>query len=181
MRIFIAIFPPPEVQATLFRAARDLPIDGNVRQVRQENIHLTLKFLGETEKDSLENIRSILRETARRHEPIHIQLSGLGAFPSERKARVLWSGVEEGSARLSSLVADLEDGLYSLGFEREGRNYKPHATLGRVRGRPARLPKGYEVRPSGFTARRLNLVESVLGPEGATYEKLESYALSDKP
>ncbi len=91
---------------------------------------------------------------------------------------MLWSGVNEGSAALSNLVADVEEVLEPLGFGREKRLYEPHVTLGRVRGKPARLPDGVDVWAPVFTARRLDLVESLLGANGATYKKLESYPLS---
>jgi 2'-5' RNA ligase len=107
-----------------------------------------------------------------------IRPTGFGAFPSNKKAHVLWSGVDEGSTALSNLAADVEEVLEALGFGREKRRYKPHVTLGRVRGRPARLSGDADVQAPVFTARRLDLVESLLGAGGATYEKLESYPLS---
>ena len=110
-----------------------------------------------------------------------MQPSGLGAFPSGKKARVLWAGIDKGSSELSTLAADVEKALENLGFGREKRGYKPHITLGRSRGRPARLPYGVEVEAPGFTARRLDLVESLPGSAGVTYKKLESYPLRRAP
>lgn len=181
MRAFVAIFPPPEVQRTLLQAARNIPVDGTVRWVHWENVHLTLKFLGDVGEEPLGGVRVALGEIARRRGPLHIQPSGFGAFPSDKKARVLWAGVSEGSAELTALAADIETALETLGFGREKRRYKPHITLGRSRGRPARLPDGVEVGAAGFTARGLYLVESRLEPAGATYKKLESYPLRGEP
>lgn len=181
MRVFVAVFPPPEVQSTLIHAARAVPLnalDGNVRWVRRENVHLTLKFLGEVTPEGLESVRDVLGQVAGRHEAFRIQPTGLGAFPSNNKARVLWSSVDEGSTELSLLAADVEEAFEPLGFGREERAYKPHVTLGRVRGRPARLPDGVDFRAPVFTAYQLNLVESLLGAAGAIYKKLESYTLS---
>lgn len=181
MRAFIAIFPPPEVQRPLIQAARNTPVDGSVRWVRQENVHLTLKFLGDTSGETLQKVGAALGEVARRHSPPHIRPSGFGAFPSVERARVLWAGIEEGPAELTALAADIEATIDPLGFAREKRAYKPHITLGRSRGRPVRLPAGAEVGAAGFVARRLYLVESRTGPAGATYEKLESYILDGEP
>lgn len=175
LRIFVAIFPPTEIQETLLNTARGIVIEGNVRWVRPENAHLTLKFLGDIEKEALQDVHTALGEVARRHTPFSVQFSGLGAFPSHERGRVLWAGVDRGSPELTSLARGIQDSFETLGFEREGRAYKPHATLGRARGRPVKLPDNAEIHSPEFTARGLDLVESVLGEKGATYEKLESY------
>ena len=161
-------------------AARGVPVDGDIRWVRRENIHLTLKFLGDVAPEGLEVITEALDQVAGRHRSFRVQPAGFGAFPSEKRARVLWSGVEEGSSALSKLAADVEQVLEPLGFGREKRTYKPHMTLGRAHGRPTRLPEGVGVRAPAFTARRLDLVESLPGAAGVTYEKLESYPLPEK-
>lgn len=178
MRAFVAIFPPPEIQETLLRAAKNISVDGNIRWVRRENVHLTLKFLGDIEEGMLEGVRAALAEVAGRHGPFYVRPSGLGAFPSGKKARILWAGTHKGSPALSSLAEDVESMLEPLGFGRERRGYKPHATLGRVRGRPVRLPDSANIQAPKFAVRRLDLIESILGAEGATYRKLESYLLS---
>lgn len=181
MRTFVAIFPPPEVQESLLRAAKSAPVDGEVRWTHQENVHLTLKFLDDTGEEALEGIRAALKEVAGRHASFYIQPSRLGAFPSAGKARVLWSGVDEGSAELAALAADVECSLEPLGFGREERVYRPHATLGRARRGPVKVAEEYVVRIPGFVAGRLDLTESVLGTRGATYRTLESYTLSGEP
>lgn len=181
MRTFVAVFPPPEVQEALHRAARSAPVGGGVRWTRPSNIHLTLKFLGEVDKDSLDGIHTALLGIAGRHEPFRVQPAGLGTFPSARKARIIWAGVAEGSTSLAALAKDIEDSLELLGFGRETRPYKPHATLGRARGGPARLAETATGPLPGFEARRLDLVESVPGPSGVVYTVRESYPLSESP
>ena len=183
MRAFVAIFPPLEVREALLRAAKAAPVTGGIRWVRQENVHLTLKFFGDgpPEPEALKSIHEALEEVIREREPLRslfIGSSGLGAFPSCEKARVLWAGVGEGSSGLSAIAAEVDQALEPLGFGGDRRSYTPHATLGRVRGRPARLPAGVRLRATEFTARRLDVVESIPGPNGVAYETLQSYPFS---
>lgn len=117
----------------------------------------------------------MLEEISSGHEPFEVEPSGFGAFPSDRKARVVWSRVGTGAETLRGIAEELEGRLEALGFEREKRSYTPHITLGRARKRPARLGDVEEEPVPGFTARRLELVESVPGGRGASYSTLAGY------
>lgn len=86
MRTFIAIFPPLETRKELLRTARNLNIRGEVRWTKSENVHLTLKFLGEVREEYLAGVGGTLREVAARHETFEIEAGGFGAFPSAEKA-----------------------------------------------------------------------------------------------
>jgi 2'-5' RNA ligase len=177
VRTFVAVFPPPEVRRALVGAAHELPVVGEVRWVRPENVHLTLKFLGDVSEDDLDRVAEALEPVRLRHGPFEAGLSGFGAFPSSRKARIVWAGIGDGSEPLRALARDVEASLEPLGFEREDRAYVPHLTLGRSRGRPVAL-EAVEA-PSaipGFTVRNVELVESVLG---AAYSTLATYLLSE--
>jgi RNA 2',3'-cyclic 3'-phosphodiesterase len=176
MRAFVAIFPPPEIRKKILLAAQRLSSAHRVRWTRPENIHLTLKFLGEVRKDALDGLRTALVEACAGHAPFDVTLAGLGAFPSARRARVLWAGVGAGSNRLRSLATDIDVALAPLGFEREKRPYIPHLTIGRMRGRPASLdlPSTTGLR---FRVRHVELMESTLTTEGATYRTVEDFAL----
>ena len=180
MRALVAVSPPPEVREALVSAARELPVVGKVRWVRPENVHLTLKFLGDVSKDDLlGGVAEALEAVRGRHEPFEAEPSGFGAFPSAGKARILWVGIDEGSDRLRALARDVEASLEPLGFEREDRSYIPHLTLGRARARPV-VVEATEL-PStvpSFTVRNMELVQSVLGGAGVTYSKLATYTLS---
>ena len=177
MRIFVAVFPPPEVRRALVGAARELPVAGEVRWARPENVHLTLKFLGDVPEDALGRVADTLEPVSLRHEPFEAELSGFGAFPSARRARILWAGIGEGSEPLRDLARDVEASLEPLGFEREDRAYVPHLTLGRARSRPVSF-ETVETPRLGFSVRNLDLVESVLGG-GTTYSTLATYILSE--
>ncbi|HEX2728218.1 MAG TPA: RNA 2',3'-cyclic phosphodiesterase [Rubrobacteraceae bacterium] len=179
VRAFAAIFPPRGIQEALHRAALALPVEEAVRYVRPENIHLTMKFLGDVQPERLAGVEETLASVGERHEPFEVALAGVGAFPSMRRGRVLWVGVSEGSERLSEIATDMEDVLESLGFEREPRAYRPHATLGRARGRPFVLGETAALEKLTFRAETLTLVQSLLRKAGATYEPLGVYPLVD--
>lgn len=183
MRTFIAIFPPPEVQEEMLRAARSTCRQSGLRWIRPENVHLTLKFLGETPDDSLAGIPDALNSLSKLHAPFEVEPRGLGAFPSPRRARILWAGVGKGSEALRALAKDVEDALDPLGFERDGRPYVPHATLGRAKGRPLKLELPEERDPVApcFLASRIALVESVLRRDGVVYEPRATFPLEGPP
>ena len=180
MRTFVAVFPPPEIRRALVGAARELPVVGEVRWARPENVHLTLKFLGNVSGEDLDGVAEALEPVRPRHGPFEAELSGFGAFPSARRARILWAGIGEGSEPLRALARDVETSLEPLGFEREDRAYVPHLTLGRARGRPVSLEAGGTPPPvPGFLVRSVELVESVLGAAGSAYFTLVDYPLSE--
>ena len=161
-------------------AARELTMVGEVRWVRPENVHLTLKFLGDVSKDHLGRVAEALELICSRHEPFKAEPSGFGTFPSARKARILWVSIGEGSAPLRTLAKDVEVSLEPLGFGREDRSFMPHLTLGRARGQPV-VVEATET-PStipGFAVCHMELVQSVLGSAGSTYSPLATYALSE--
>jgi RNA 2',3'-cyclic 3'-phosphodiesterase len=183
VRTFVAVFPPPETQEALADAARGLPVVGKVRLTPPANIHLTLKFLGDVSQQDLGRLAEALEPVRERHEPFEASISGFGAFPSPRRARILWAGIGEGAAELRALARDVEESLEPLGFEREDRTYVPHLTLGRARGRPVALETVETVESPSlvpeFFVCHAELVESVLGGAGAAYSTLAAYPLSE--
>ena len=180
MRAFVAIFPPPEARRGALAWAKRLPSEDRVRWTRPENIHLTLKFLGDIRAETLDGIRTALEEVCAEHAPFDAALAELGAFPSARRAKILWIGVGAGSERLRSLAADVDDAFALLGFEREKRPYVPHLTVGRVRGRPMKLDLPSGVEGNGFRVGRVELMESTLSAEGATYGTVGVFTLRGK-
>ena len=177
MRTFVAVFPPPDIREALFRAARDLPASKAFRLIGPEKLHLTLKFLGNVAEDDLSRVAQALEPLRGRHEPFEVSTSGFGGFPSERKARILWAGVGEGSGPLRAVALSVEDLLEPAGFGREQRPYVPHLTLGRARGHGTKLD-GASVSPRAlrFSVSGVDLVESVPGERGVTYSVLETYS-----
>ena len=116
-----------EVQERLKKLAPD------VKWVAPENFHVTLKFLGDVSEDALPDVFAAVEDAARGFSPFDLSLCGLGAFPSPRKARVVWAGIEDGREPLRELASAVEASLAELNFEKEDREFKSHITIGRVK------------------------------------------------
>jgi 2'-5' RNA ligase len=148
-------------------------------------IHLTLKFLGNIDTGLVERITHVMKEAARGIAPFRLEAGGLGAFPNLRRVQVVWVGVGGEMEPLNQLQQRVEAGLKPLGFKPEGRPFKPHLTLGRVRERAVpddvmalgRLigEDGFEPCPIDVDA--LHLMRSQLTPHGAVYTRLDSVKL----
>ncbi len=177
MRVFVAVFPPPEVREALAEAARALPA-GAFRLTPPVRVHLTLKFLGEVPPEALPRVTSALGGAARQVEPFGATVSGLGAFPTARRARILWAGIAAAGAEgFRALASAVEDALEPEGFAREDRPFVPHLTLGRAR-RPVNLELGGAGLPDlGFAVEALDLVESRQNDSGVTYSVLARFPL----
>jgi len=177
VRAFVAVFPPPEVRQALFRAARDLPSSKAFRLIDPEKLHLTLKFLDDVAEDDLIRVEQALKQLRGRHESFEVSTSGFGVFPSERRARILWAGVGEGSEPLRAVAKSLDDLLEPAGFGRERRPYVPHLTLGRARGPGVKLEDTSVPRATHrFRVSGVDLVESVPGEGGVTYSVFKTYS-----
>ena len=114
----------------------------DTKWVEPENLHITLKFLGEVDERDIYQVCRIAQQVAERHEPFELVVQGVGAFPHARRPRVLWAGVEEGAEPLRRLQEELEAEYAAAGWNPEGRRFQPHVTLGRIR-RP-RTTQGLE-------------------------------------
>jgi 2'-5' RNA ligase len=177
MRVFVAVFPPPEVQETLIEAARALPTDA-FRLTAPERVHLTLKFLGEVPPEDLPRATSALERVGQQGGPFDATVSGFGVFPSTRRARILWAGIGQGAEEFVALARAVEDLLEPEGFAREDKPFVPHLTLGRAR-RQVPFDAGEAALPRlGFSVGALDLVESRQGASGVTYPVLERYPLA---
>jgi 2'-5' RNA ligase len=175
MRLFLAVFPPVELQRVAhgFIEALRRPGDG-VSWVKPENLHYTLRFLGEAGEDGARRVAEAAREAAGHSRRFTATLGGLGAFPDARRARVIWVGMSEGGDALVALARDLDRALAKRGFGAPDKPFSPHLTLGRVR-EPRRdwtaaLAESCPADPpAGFTVDRICVVESQLNPRGSIY------------
>jgi RNA 2',3'-cyclic 3'-phosphodiesterase len=175
MRLFLAVFPPESVQRAAHAAVEALrrPGDG-VSWVKRENLHYTMRFLGEVGEDGARRAAEAAAEAAARHRAFPARLGVLGAFPDARRARVLWVGMTEGGDELEALARDLDRSLASRGFGRADKRFSAHLTIGRVRepGFDWTEPlasASVAAEASGFTVDRIRVVESKLDPRGSIY------------
>ena len=132
IRSFIAIDIGPEVRAALCARTRELARAGaDARWVRPEGMHATLKFLGGVEPKRLQAVREAVEFVVADTAAMSMSVCGLGAFPTLRRPRVLWAGIQ--CPGLSELVVAMDSVLSPLEFEPEGRSFHPHITVARVR------------------------------------------------
>lgn len=180
MRLFVALEIPLAVRqnlATLLESFR--AITREPRWVRAENLHVTLKFLGEVAEGKVDALRSGFANT-RSEKPIALEFRGLGFFPNEKHPRVFWAGMEA-SSNLKTLAGDIEGAVEKLGIPREKREFSPHLTLARFE-RP-RLPEALrqliaENQQREFGSLRTNefhLIQSKLKPAGAEYTTVATF------
>ncbi len=182
-RLFVAVLLPAEVRealASLIERGKKKGTD--VRWTRKENLHITLKFLGDVRERDIPRVEKALQEAAAGAEGFRLCIRGLGAFPSEGRPRVLWAGVGEGSEELASLASRVEESLRPFGFPKEDR-FSGHVTLGRLRHpEPSPWFRGWaeeeEMQPLEVGVRRFWLMKSTLAPSGAVYEPLAGFTLA---
>lgn len=134
VRTFIAVELAPGVKHRAGELIKKLkPTGADVNWVPPQEMHLTLKFLGEISRDEIIPLCRLTQEVAAKFQPFDLGFSGTGAFPHTDHPRSLWIGVEEGLEELRALQTALEQGIYDqLGFPKERRRFTPHLTIGRV-------------------------------------------------
>lgn len=191
LRAFIAIDLPPEIKQAISTATASLQKEAGraVRWVAAENLHLTLKFLGEISAANLELLTQALRTEAGQHQPFQISVARLGYFPNARSPRVIWVGLDI-PPELIRLQRQVEASTSRLGYTSEEKAFAPHLTIGRVREQasPAELQKlraALEKTTLGslgtFTASAVHLFKSDLKPTGPVYTCLASALLKHSP
>jgi 2'-5' RNA ligase len=154
--------------------------------VPRERCHLTLKFLGEVGEEAAPKLIDAAERAAALHPPLEMSVRELGAFPNFRRARVVWIGVEQ-EPRLELLHHDLELACEREGFEVEGRPFRPHITLARVRAplpvermrALARMARTVRMRAM-VPVEQITLFESTLAPDGARYRRIHAASLGGR-
>jgi len=187
MRTFLAVFPSSPAQQAAERVVERLRRRGDdVAWVRRENLHYTLRFLGELDEDAVARVIAAARAVATGLPAFEAVLGAPGAFPSAARARVLWLGLARGAESLVALAAALDRALAERGFAAAERPFSPHLTLGRVRRREqdwsARLDAiGTALEPEWaptFAVDRIVVVQSTLSPGGSIYRVCAEAALA---
>jgi RNA 2',3'-cyclic 3'-phosphodiesterase len=154
-----------------------------VRWVRPENVHLTLKFLGEVPVSTIDELAVVIEDTVRDRSPLILFTKGLGVFPGIKKPRVFWIGISGDVKPLSEIQANLEKNLEKNGFSKENRPFKSHLTMGRFKGdiHPENLfdilRSFSDFTSEPFEVKELVLYKSELKPSGALYTKLQTVYL----
>ncbi|NLC70720.1 MAG: RNA 2',3'-cyclic phosphodiesterase, partial [Desulfuromonadaceae bacterium] len=184
VRAFLAVPLAEPIVAAAHRIQRELagPLP-EVRWTAPETMHLTIKFFGDVPQEGILRIMEIMHLTAPQLTAFDTGITGLGAFPSPRRATVLWLGVANLPA-FRKLHAALEDGLAAAGIERDQRPFTPHLTLGRSK-KPFHLPdslmeKYRHISCEATKAETLVLFESRLRPQGAVHLPLLSVTLTQR-
>lgn len=182
LRAFIAIEIPPALHERIAAESAALQKDlaQAVRWVRPQNIHLTLKFLGDTSPASLENLAHALGGVAARQMPFQIEVGGFGLFPNSKRPRILWIGIQS-PPDLEQLQRAIESTCARLGYPLEGKPFSPHLTIGRLREEAALGPALQEIRIGQIGSLRvenLTLFRSDLHPQGPIYTALAQIPLA---
>lgn len=156
--------------------------DAPLKMVNLDIIHVTLKFLGDTDEAMIPQIENVMKDAASGVSPFTIKLKGTGAFPNLNRISVVWAGMENAEA-LGRIAEKLDKGLVSLGFKAEKNKFSPHVTVARVKGgrnkdRLVEVIREYENEEfSEVEVNRLLLKKSVLTPAGPRYSDVASVSL----
>jgi len=186
IRAFIAIQIEDTIKGPLGDLIKTLKHSGaDIKWVRPENLHLTLKFLGNIDREQVTAISDHLDAAGNGHVPFSFSLIGTGAFPDLRRPRVIWTGLR-GYEPILKIFKDIDTLMEREGFPREKRPFSPHITLGRVRslqGIDKLLEELVKYKGAGFgtqTVDSLHLMKSVLKPGGPEYSLLHAAPLRRK-
>lgn len=175
MRSFIAVKISPAQREKLADLIRSLKKSGtDVKWVKPENLHVTLKFLGEVDEKGLPNIFDSLEKSLTNEQSFQFNLKDLGCFPNLHRPRVIWVGIEQGINSLKSLAGLIDDCMLGFGFEKEKRGFSPHLTIGRVKStrlieRLTGMFKSVSFATEIYTIDEVIFYQSILRREGPTY------------
>ena len=184
IRTFIAIELSEVIRAQISDVTGCLQESlSGIRWVAAKNLHLTFKFLGDVEVEKLENICSIVQDTAKDFAPFALSFSGLGAFPNLRRPRVIWVGVEMGAEELVGVHKAIETALVQAGFPKDDKAFRPHLTVGRVKSKKrisglGEILSETEVGSDAMTVDHIAVIKSDLTPDGPIYTPMGRYELS---
>lgn len=178
MRLFIAIELPREIKAALAACQQALRQTGaHASWPQPDNLHLTLRFLGEVDAARLPALKQVCADTTRQATSFTLTTHGLGFFPNAKRPRVVWAGLQADARQLPALQQRLEVGLTELGFPADDKALLPHLTLGRIKA-PTHIralverAQAYAFPALSFTVTELVLMQSQLRAGGALYTPL---------
>jgi 2'-5' RNA ligase len=185
MRCFVAIALPASVKTLLVRVQEALRrADADVKWVEEENLHLSLKFLGDLEEDALSGLKGILSVEALRWPSMALSYSGIGTFPERGEPRVVWAGCGGDLSTLAALAGAVERAAEQVGVPRERKPFVAHLTIGRVRSSrnvkrlQSAIAAQREVPLGRDEIQEFVLYRSTLTNQGPFYESIAAFPLA---
>lgn len=184
MRVFIAAEIDEKIKNNLFgiqECLRNASLP--VKWVRPDNIHITLKFLGEIRETALVDVCLAVDEVLKDRQSFDIRICGMGVFPDLRRPRVVWVGIEDLDKCLAGLAYSIDNALCRIGFKSEKRKFVPHLTIGRVRSYHCADVLEKEIQNTGGIdlgkqlIDKITIMQSILGPKGPAYSCLKKVIL----
>lgn len=186
LRTFIAVDLGKTIRDRIITLQETLAKTGaEIKWVEPENLHITLLFLGEVDARQVIDVCRMVQECATRQPPFSMSVETVGCFPNERRPRIVWVGVGEGTQELCSLHDAMEGPLQELGYRREERRYTPHITLGRVKSDhptddlTASLAKRASWQAGAVSVEEILVMSSQLTPQGPQYMVLSRATLGE--
>jgi RNA 2',3'-cyclic 3'-phosphodiesterase len=184
-RTFIAIEIPAEIRRQVIQhiqQLRETVPDARASWNREDNLHLTLKFLGNTAVENIAKVSQAVGVAADRVRPFDLILSGCGAFPARGKPNVLWIGIQDPSSNLTALYDEIEEECAAIGFEKEARAFHPHLTIARLRNSHSgsRLAEAHQhipFNPQTFIVSKVTVFRSELLKQGSRHTALSHHAV----
>ena len=181
IRTFVAI-PVPNAVFGLQDQLRSVISEkfGRIEWIKNDRLHLTLKFVGDTPESSFKPIQDELEKISKTTETIQLKIEGTGCYPIKERPRVLWSGITGEISKLEKLFKEIQSSLESLGFYKDDKPFHPHITLGRSKYPQKRTPdiasflaKSYD--PISFRVEKIQFITSELFPNGPVYTILSTH------
>ena len=184
VRTFVAITLHGSLHNTLSEIVSKLSsANAKVKWVKPENVHLTLKFLGNVEEERLPEVFSACERAAEGVSPIDLEMRALGCFPDTKSPRIVWLGIERGVEAVKRLQERVENEFTAVGFSREEKAFKAHLTIGRVKGKQgmSRLCRLLEEERNIFVgvmhAEKISVMKSKTLPAGPVYSEMKAIPL----
>ncbi|MHB1457349.1 MAG: RNA 2',3'-cyclic phosphodiesterase [Armatimonadota bacterium] len=176
IRIFLAVILPDEIKSALANVSRELQVSGaDVKWVKPENYHITMKFLGDVKPEMLNVIIGCVKTALKDTQSFSIKIHGAGAFMKHGVPGVIWAGIDQNSGQLGIISGRVDDLLSTLGFEKENRAFSAHITLGRARSAGGAeklrdlLVSMKDISIGCMNVNSISIMKSDLKPDGPVY------------
>lgn len=185
VRTFVAILLDDSLRKSITEIIGKLSTSkAKVKWVEPENVHVTLKFLGDVEEERLPEVYAACERAAAGVGPINLEMRSIDCFPNRKNPRIVWLGVERGAEAVKRLQGRVESELAQIGFSADDKQFRAHLTIGRVKGKERLsmlgrlLDKEKNVLIGSMRAEKVSVMKSKLLPSGPEYTELKAIPLS---